>query len=235
MLLAVIIIIIFIKLSTPSTRINETLYVPYIDLKIYDLGSLVALIVGILAFFGTVYSIDKNYQGLKLTSLPDDSANLLIDLEFLFNKYGEDELILLTEILKYWKTRQKAFRLLTPNFYKKFLKIVTEEKSSGTLTTDQYILKSFVAQITNIAFDSDEPTFSFIKPELIERNVNVEELGNDKKNYTTIKMTKKDLNMYIESIPDDNTKTSTKREFEKITKKFKNLLNDLKSEIKEYD
>lgn len=235
LLLAVLVIILFLKLTTNSTMINETFYIPYIDLKIYDLGSLVALMVGILAFLGTVYSVDKNYQALKLTSLPDNSANLLIDLEFLFSEYNEDELVLLTEILKYWKSNQKSFRLLTPHFYKEFLKIITEEKSSKETNAYQYILKALVAQITNIAFDSDKATFSFIKPKLIEENVNLEELGNDIKNYITIEMTKKDLNTYIESIPDENTKTLAKREFKNLTKKIKSLLNDLKREIEEYD
>lgn len=230
---AIIVIILFLKLSTPATLNNETLYVPYISIKIYDLGSLVALIVGLLAFIGTIYSTDKNYRASKLTSLPDNSANLLIDLEFIFSK-DDDEVFLLTEILKYWKDHQKAFRLLTPHFYKEFLKIVTE-KSSEELNTSQYIMKALIAQITNVAFDSDEPNFTFIKPELIKENINIEELGNDLKNYTTVRMTKNDLNAYIESIDDDNTKKLTKNEFEKLTNDIENILKDLKREIDEYD
>lgn len=132
--IAITVIILFFLTATPTSIKNETVYYTFVNLKIYDIGAFVALIVGILAFFGTVYSVDKNYKAMKLSSLPDKSANLLIDLEFAFNEYEickrfgkEDEFILLIEILKYWKDHQKAFRLLTPHFYKEFLKIVTIE------------------------------------------------------------------------------------------------------------
>ena len=184
-----------------------------------------------------------------------------IDLELSLNKYGNserDEIVLLTEILKYWKNHQKAFRLLTPNFYKNFLKIVAEysqnikneetientkdnenqqnnENEKHSIENSKYFLKALVAQITNIAFDNDDACFSFIKPDLIEDNTNIRELGNDLKNYTKVKMTKNDLFSYIKSISDDDTKKLTKEGFEKLTEKFKNLLDDLKIEIEEYD
>lgn len=270
--IALIIIISFIHTGTHTGIKNETIYFTIFSLKIYDMGSLVALIVGILAFFGTIYSVDKNYKAMKLSSLPDKSANLLIDLEFSFNeydlkkKYGEeDEFILLIEILKYWKEHQKAFRLLTPHFYKEFLKIITNEyytkynikkskfneydKSSGNelkinntendikYSNDNsiYIIKAIIAQITNIAFENDKGYFSFIKPNLIKDTTDIKEIGAYPDNYKEFKISKSNFERYIDEIEGDETRELTSDKFKNLNKKFKNLLEDLKREIEEYD
>ena len=110
---------------------NETMLSSPFGWKFYDGSIFIALIASITTILVTYYTVNKNYKSMKLTALPDNSANLLIDLEFAFNKYelykshGKgDELILLTEILKYWKAHQKAFKLLTPKFYKNFSKTI---------------------------------------------------------------------------------------------------------------
>lgn len=278
-LIALFVIFAFILVTTPINVNNETAYFDILGLKIYDLGSLVALIVGILAFFGTIYSVDRNYKSMKLSSLPEKSTNLLIDLEFVFNEYliykkqgNGDEFIVLTIILTYWKEHQKAFRLLTPHFYKEFLKIITSEyndeieinhgvnnqstgDSSDNLECENYvnqlgsnetnndyssdnttyILNAITAQITNIAFENDENYFSFIKPELIEDNINIKEYGEDLSNYTKFKFSENNFKKYIDEIKGDKTRKSTERKFTILDKKFKKLLEDLKKEIEEYD
>ena len=276
---AILIIFLLFCPIYPKNMYNETMFTTFLGLTFHDGSIFASLCVGIGTILITKYSIEKSYKAMKLTSLPDNSANLLIDLELSLNKYGNserDEIVLLTEILKYWKNHQKAFRLLTPNFYKNFLKIVAEysqnikneetientkdnenqqnnnkketientednenqqnnENEKNSIENSKYFLKALVAQITNIAFDNDDACFSFIKPDLIEDNTNIRELGNDLKNYTKVKMTKNDLFSYIKSISDDDTKKLTKEGFEKLTEKFKNLLDDLKIEIEEYD
>lgn len=237
-LVALIVITTFIFTMKPPTMNNETYYL-IAGIKIYDLGSLVALIVGIFAFIGTIYSVDKNYRGLKLSSIPDKSANLLIDLELAFNEYKDDEFKLLTEILNYWKDHQKAFRLLTPHFYKEFLKILKNlEINKNTeipIQNAEYIYMAIIAQITNIALENNEPYFSFIKPELIKDDENIKKLGETEDNYIEFEINKNNFNDYISKIKGEKTQNEANNKFKKLDKNIKKLLKDLKRELEEYE
>ena len=227
---------------TPININNNKAYFDILGLKIYDIGSLVALIIGLLAFFGTIYSVDRNYKSMKLSSLPEKSANLLIDLEFIFNEYenDEDNFKLLTDILKYWKDHQKAFRLLTPHFYKKFLKIISDQekiKNNDSIynINAQYVMMAIKAQITNIAFENENNIFSFIKPNLIYDDKNIENVGEDIDNYIEFKIEKNNFERYINNFEGENTQKLTYRKFKKFNRAIDCLLNDLKREIEEYD
>lgn len=244
----VISIVIIILFSTQLSSVLLNLINPRIpiqNLKIYDLGATVALIVGILSFYASLYTSDKNYKAMKLSAIPDTSTNLLIDLEYIFNKYelykdDKDEFIVLIKILEYWKEHQKAIRLLTPHFYKEFLKILTSKETINdtdlnSVKNSKYILMAMKSQITNIAFEQETGVFSFIDPNLIRDDIDISELGDDLDNYTDMRFTKNDLNEYVGGISGVNTKKLTKTKFRDIEVKFKNLLDDLKKEIEEYD
>lgn len=250
--ISLFIIGLFITNSHLQTINNETTYITFSIFKIYDWGSAVALIVGILAFFVSLYNTDKNYKAMKLSSIPDNSTNLLIDLEYAFNEYElckiekrQDEFILLTEILKYWKDHQKALRLLTPNFYKKFLKIMStqeniDEKDDVSTKNSKYVLMAIKSQITNIAFEHESNMFSFIRPEIINDNITVKQQGDDILNYTEFKINKNNFDKYIHKIGSkdnngENTKKETIKKYKKLNKDIGRLLVDLKREIEEYN
>ena len=102
---------------------NQTMFSTFFNLKFEDGGVFAAIAVGIITVLVTGYFNVKNYKSVKLTSIPTNSANLLIDLEYIFNEYElhnkdheEDLFPLLLQILKYWKEHQQVFRLLTPKF-----------------------------------------------------------------------------------------------------------------------
>lgn len=240
-LIAVGVVLIFLKNSTPANLNNQTAYFTFLGLKIYDIGSLVALIVGILAFFGTIYSVDRNYKAMKLSSIPEKSVNLLIDLEFVFNEFGNgDKLILLTEILKYWKNHQKAFRLLTPNFYKNFLKIVSnydkiKNNDSIPNINSKYVICALKAQITDVAFENEDNIFSFIEPKLISDDKNLKEVGEDIENYTEITIETSSFEKYISSFVGEKTRDTALKKFKRFHHEINCLLRDLKWEIEEYD
>ena len=240
-LISLSVILIFLKTSTPINLNNQTAYFMFIGLKIYDIGSLVALIVGLLAFFGTIYSVDRNYKAIKLSSIPEKSVNLLIDLEFTFNEFEDgDKLILLTEILKYWKNHQKAFRLLTPNFYKNFLKIISnndkiKKNDSIPNINSKYVLCAIKAQISDVAFENEDNIFSFIDPKLIQDNKNLKDIGENIKNYTEINIEKNTFEKYINNFRGEKTREITLKKFKKFNRDIECLLRDLKLEINEYD
>lgn len=242
-----VLICIFLSTSSIKTISNGNTYITFSIFKIYDISSLVALIIGILAFLTTIYSVDRNYKSTKLSSLPENSTNLLIDLEMIFNEYKinkekseEDELIVLIQILKYWKNHQKAFRLLTPHFYKKFLKIISKQdqiqnNDENYVKNSKYIIMAIKSQITNIAFDNNENIFSFINPFLIKDEINIKKEGEENKNYIEFEINKTNFNNYINDINGEKTRKITMKKFKKINSEIKYLLKDLKREIEEYD
>ena len=112
---------------------NETLFLTYGGLKFKDHSVLISVIIGISTFFATLFGVNMSFKSTKLSSLPDNAVDLLIDLEFQFNEYEIDKqndqydiIAFFIEILKYWKNHQKAIRLLCPKFYKKFLKFYSK-------------------------------------------------------------------------------------------------------------
>ena len=255
----------FSVLTSYSTSFtNSTSYISFLGFKIYDFSATVALIIGILAFFATLFNTDKTYKAMKLSSVPEKSINLLIDLKFIFNEYEHynkkdknDEFIVLTKILKYWNEHQKAFTLLTPYFYKEFLKIVTTdyyntnketEKQTKTIenktdpkladyskSNSKYIFSALIAQITNIAFENGECCFEFIEPRLIKDEIDIAQVGATPDNYRKIKINKNELEKYIKNIEGTSTNKLANSEFENLYNKIKKLVNDLKREIEEYE
>lgn len=248
----IIIFLVFYPLNPPTTPYNETMYTSFFGLPLHDGSIFIALLTGLGTILVTLYSTNRSYKAMKLSLLPNNATNLLIDLEFTFNEY-KDPFVLLSEILKYWKDNQKVFKLLTPKFYKEFLKIISkytfdnnqknntqnknndEKQEDYSNSNSNYILYALIAQITNIAFDNDECNFSFIKPELIKDEEDIEISGEDLNNYKTIQIKTDKLNNYIDSIAGTNTRKLTKNEFKIISDEFEKLLETLKNEIKEYD
>lgn len=306
---AIIITYFFCPLYPTTSTNNETIFLSMFGWKFNDGSVFAALLTSIITILVTHYSVNKNYKSIKLSALPDNSMNLLIDLEFKFYNYktcNKDEFILLTEILKYWKSNQKAFKLLTPKFYSDFLRIThiflkentaqleiredelhnktseekeetpinednnhknteetdetqlkenpsnennknenTKENDENTLDESEkitdygdensdYILRALIVQITNTAFENDEPCFEFINPKLVTDD-NIQELGEDLKNYSKIKITTPTLKEYTESIAGNSTQKSTIIKFETFHNEIKKLLDTLKKEIEEYD
>jgi len=137
-----IIFCLFCPLFSTTSINNETMFLSIVGWKFNDGSIFVALISSIITILVTHYSVNKNYKSIKLSMLSEDSVNLLIDLEFEFNKYHsytdneKDEFILLTEILKHWKDYQKALKLLTPKFYTEFLRITQSLLKENTINTD---------------------------------------------------------------------------------------------------
>ena len=232
---------------SPTTIQNETVYIPFVGLKITNIGAYVALIVGILAFIGTIYNTDKTYKAMKLSAIPDNSVNLLIDLEFKFNEFevyklkGEgDEFILLIQILKFWKDHQKAFRLLTPNFYKSFIKFISNpekicEDDEIYEINAKYIMNAILTQFTNIALENDDCPFYFIKPNKITDDSNIKYIGDLKIVYTEFNINKINFNKYINDIHGQKTKEITFKKYGLLENDVKSLINTLKSEIEEYN
>ena len=66
---------------------NQTMFATFFNLKFEDGGVFAAIAVGIITVLVTGYFNVKSYKSVKLTSIPTNSANLLIDLEYIFNEY----------------------------------------------------------------------------------------------------------------------------------------------------
>lgn len=223
---------------------NQTMFSTFFNLKFEDGGVFAAIAVGIITVLVTGYFNVKNYKSVKLTSIPTNSANLLIDLEYIFNEYElynkddeEDIFLLLLQILKYWKEHQQVFRLLTPHFYKKFLKIWSKAKDinsdeSTPEKNSKYILNAIIIQLSDVATTNEDENFTFIPANLITDDVSIGEI---KEEYDTFKISKNNLLEYIEKITGEQTKIRTKKEFLKLYKELSRLINDLKREIEEYD
>lgn len=223
---------------------NQTMFATFFNLKFEDGGVFAAIAVGIITVLVTGYFNVKSYKSVKLTSIPTNSANLLIDLEYIFNEYElynkndeEDIFQLLLQILKYWKEHQQVFRLLTPHFYKKFLKIWSKAKDihsdeSTPEKNSKYILNAIIIQLSDVATTNEDGHFTFIDSKLITDDVSIGEIEEE---YDTFKISKNDLLEYIENIEGEQTKRKTKKEFLKLYKELSGLINDLKREIEEYD
>ncbi|WP_407421250.1 hypothetical protein [Methanobrevibacter sp.] len=237
-------IIIFLLFYPLNPIDNKQMFSSVIGLKFDDWSIFAALFIGIGTILCTLYSINKSFKSMKLSSIPEKSTNLLIELEFHFNQYKlgtkKDELILLTEILKYWNENQKAFRLLTPHFYKNFLKLMLTPENINKNENlpnknSKYIIMAIKAQITDIAFENNDCEFSFIKPNLINDDENIEKNGENSKNYTKININQKEFYNYITTIKGEKTKRTTSTKFKMLNNDIKHLLKDLKREIDEYD
>lgn len=223
---------------------NQTMFNTFFNLKFEDGGVFAAITVGIITVLVTGYFNIKNYKSLKLTSIPTNSANLLIDLEYIFNEYEvynknneEDTFLLLLQILKYWKEHQQVFRLLTPHFYKKFIKIWSKAKTinqndSKPEKNSKHILNALIIQLSDVAITNENDLYTFIAPELITDDETIENLNED---YVKFKINKKNLLEYINTISGKKTKKQTKNEFLKLYNDLTKLINELKREIEEYD
>ena len=66
---------------------NQTMFNTFFNLKFEDGGVFAAIIVGIITVLVSGHYNNKNYKSMKLASIPTNSANLLIDLEYMFNEY----------------------------------------------------------------------------------------------------------------------------------------------------
>lgn len=223
---------------------NQTMFNTFFNLKFSDGGVFTAIAIGILSVLVTGYFNVKSYKSTKLASIPTNSANLLIDLEYIFNEYAvynknneEDIFLLLLEILKYWKEHQQVFRLLTPHFYKKFIKIWSKAKNinqndSIPERNSTHILNALIIQLSDIAVATENGLFTFIVPESITDNESIEDLDED---YVKFKISKKNFLEYINNISGPETKKQTENKFLRLYKDLSKLINELKREIEEYD
>lgn len=223
---------------------NQTMFNTFFNLKFEDGGVFAAITVGIITVLVTGYYNVKNYKSMKLASIPTNSANLLIDLEYIFNEYAvynknneEDIFLLLLQILKYWKEHQQVFRLLTPHFYKKFMKIWSKAKNINQNDNipeknSKHILNAIIIQLSNIAISTENDFFMFIAPELITDDESIENCNED---YVKFKISKKNFLEYINNISGPKTKKQTNNEFIRLYNDLNKLINELKREIEEYD
>lgn len=246
----VIVIILIFLLFFPSRVVflnNETMFSSVVGFMVPDVSIFTALVVGISSMLVALYVAERTFKAMKLSAIPDTSVNLLIDLEFEFNEFKRynqkgngDEFILLIQILKYWRDHQKAFRLLTPNFYKEFLRLISsgeeiKDCSNQYCKNSKCIIKAIKAQITDIAFENENYIFSFIKPELIEDMKNINDNGEKIENYMEFKINKINFHKYINNIEGRETSKTTKLMFNEFNKDVKQLLKGLNEEIREYD
>ena len=223
---------------------NQTMFNTFFNLKFEDGGVFAATAIGIITVLVSGYFNVKSYKSTKLASIPTNSANLLIDLEYIFNEYElhhknneKDVFLLLLQILKYWKEHQQVFRLLTPHFYKKFLKIWSKAKQINPTDSipeknSTHILNALIIQLSDIAITTENDFFTFIRPELITDETNIENLNEE---YVNFKISKNNFLDYINNISGEKTKKQTKNEFLKLYKDLSKLINELKREIEEYD
>ena len=241
------IFLVFLFCPKSSTTVGtENVSVSYFGLVIKDFSVFAAFFAGILAFAGALYTSNRNFKAIKLSSIPDNSMNLLLDLEFLFNEYelskkegNGDEFKLLIQILEYWKDHQKAFLLITPHFYKKFLRLITDsevinDEDKIYEKNSKYVINAILAYISNSALENNECPFIFIIPNLINDNLVIEEIGDISNCYVSFEFNKNNLLKYMNEIHGKNTKEHTSKKFKKLNLKIKSLLVDLKEEMEEY-
>lgn len=86
-LVLIFFIIIFVCSTKPVLINNETMFTNFTGLIFKDYSVVVTIIGIIIAFLGTIYTIDMNFKASKLSSLPEVSVNLLIEMEYQFNEY----------------------------------------------------------------------------------------------------------------------------------------------------
>lgn len=244
-----VIIIALISLFLPNsykTINNESVAISSVGFVISDFDVFAAFFAGILAFMAAIYTSDRNFKAIKLSAIPENSMNLLLDLEFLFNEYElskkegkNDEFILLIQILKYWKEHQKAFMLLTPHFYRKFSKLLYDyelinDNDKIHVKNAKYIINAILTHISNSALENTNCPFTFIIPELINDKLVIKEIGDISNTYVKFEFNKYNLNEYINKIHGKNTKKYVSKKFNALTLRIKYLLFDLKEEIEEY-
>lgn len=223
---------------------NQLMFKTFFNLKFDDASAFAAIVVGIITVLVSSYYNNKTYKSTKLASIPTNSANLLVDLEYIFNEYeiykknnDDDVLLLLLQVLTYWKQHQKVFRLLTPNFYKKFLKIWSKaesfnENDSIYVKNSKYLFNSIIIQLSDIALRDENHSFSFVKPKLVSDDEDIESV---KREYIEFNISKKNILYFIHNISGPKTKKETENKFLKFYKDLDTLFNDLKKEIQEYD
>lgn len=246
-LLFITIVLIFLFWPNSSKIVNnETVAVSYLGLIISDFAVFGAFFAGILAFIAALYTSDRNFKSIKLSAIPENSVNLLLDLEFMFNEYelskkegNGDEFILLIQILGYWKDHQKAFMLLTPHFYKNFSRLMynselINEDDKIYVKNAKYIINAVLTHISNSALENTDCPFTFIIPELINDNLVINEIGDISNCYVGFEFNKYNLIDYIDKIHGKNTKKHASKKFNDLNIRIKYLLVDLKEEIGEY-
>lgn len=210
-----------------------------------DPSAFITLISIITGFLVTIYTIDMNFKASKLSSLPEDSVNLLIELEYEFNEYkiikqkGEDDVInFFVEILKCWKDHQKALRLLTPKFYKQFLNFYSKPPNTSKSYPEknsECIIKAMKTQIIDIALTGSNPKFFFINPKIIDDDNDNYQIHEDSVDFKTCEINKSNLTKYIDNIKGENTKKLTQTKFNDLCNELEDLLTNLKNEIDKYD
>lgn len=223
---------------------NQTMLYTVVGLKFQDGGVFAALIVGIWTVLATVYNSNKNYKAMKLSLIPTKSANLLIDLEHIFNEYEiyshefeEDSIILLIQILNFWSEHQKVFRVLTPNFYNNLMKLwnklkLTEENDDIPEKNSKYVFNMIIQQFSEVPSDKNKKAFLFMNPNLISDYII---FGNNKEDLTEYKLDKEGLYNFINDISGSKTRNLTNNLVDDFYCDLKNTLSDLKREIEEYD
>lgn len=248
---AVVLFIIFYPINEALTNenliTNNTIFTSLIGFKVKDESTFTALLIGISTILITLYTTERSYRLMRLSSIPDKSADLILNIEFEFNEYNlykqknrADEIILLIQILKYWREHQKAFRILTPKFYKNFVKLISTSEIINNNDfnfekNSKYIINAILTQITKIALEKDTDSLCFIDPYQIKDNIDIEQKGSMKHLYIEIKLNKNDLNEYINAFNGENTKNCALEKFETLCDEICSLLNNLKTELEEYD
>ena len=225
---------------------NATTYYSPLGFEINQFTVFGAFFVGILAFIASIYNTNENYKAMKLSSIPEKSLNLMIDLEFLFNEYEikskigeEDEITLLVEILKYWKNHQKAFKLLTPKFYKEFIEFISypeiiNKNDKPYEKNAKYAINAILTHITNIALENENEDFYFIKPQYIKDDSDMKLIGDCELFYSKFEFDKQALYEYIGKLEGQKTKKYCEKQFKRINGNLKKLLTNLKKELEEY-
>ena len=228
-------ILFFYPYSSKITN-TETVYFSIIGLEIKHYEVFATILVGTLTVFGVLYETDKNFKAMKLSLIPDNSMSLLLNLKIIF-KEENDNFKLILKIMEYWSKHQKTFLLLTPNFYKKFLDLITKYESVNKFDkihekNAKYIINAITAYITNSALNDDP--FIFIRPRFIDDDLVIEENGEINKFYGKIEFTNDALTEYINNISGKNTKKSTSKKFKKLKCSINTLMHDLEKELDEY-
>jgi len=240
---AFIVTLVFCPVFQTSSN-NGTMFNTLIGLKFQDGGVFAALIVGIGTVLATVYNSNKNYKAMKLSLIPTKSANLLIDLEHIFNEYeiysnefGEDSIILLIQILNFWSEHQKVFRVLTPNFYNNLMNLwdklkLIEENDDIPEKNSKYVFNMIIQEFSKVPSNKNKKTFLFINPELISDYV---VFGHDGDELIEYDMDRWGLCKFINDISGSKTRMLTDSFVDDFYSDLKNALSDLKREIEEYD
>lgn len=236
-LLILCILLIFLLFFPYFTEYSKDIkiYHAILDLGVADYGLFAALLVGILSFYATMKTNEKNLKMTKIAIMNEKFVELdikldicFMDIKFKENSDDPDEIDNFITILKIWNEYRNVFKIIYPklddkirNFFKyefkKYPNLPLYKRNSERIILD--INAMIMSEIIDSEIDYH------IKD--ISQCYDTTDIENMKNLNEHLKITKKSLLNYINNIPGEKTKEETLKKFyenlnsmQKLTKKI---------------